>query len=1003
MQPSPWVAPELVQLGRLPIHSVPHADRLELDGTWRFQLLPRPDAEPGPTWREIVVPGAWTMQDTGDLPQYTNVQMPFEGTPPNVPDANPTGLYERSFELPAAWAGRRVVLHVGAAESVLIVRLNGGDVGMSKDSHLAAEFDLSAGLRPGTNTLILRVVKWSDATYVEDQDQWWHGGITRSVFLYATGPVHLADIRADAGLADDPTTGTLELAVLVGFPGRELEPGWTVEARLEGRAESLRAEARSIDPRSLEGWTLDDQKLMFRSAAGLPLSDAEAASWVAAHRRMAPPRDGLVTWRIEMPGVEPWSAERPTLYDLSVVLRGPDGRVAEQATLRIGFRRVEIVGLDLLVNGARVFIRGVNRHDFDQHTGRTVTRDQLRADLVLMKQFGFNAVRTSHYPNDPALLELTDELGLYVVDEADIESHAFQSTLCDDHRYLGAWVDRVSRMAIRDKNHPSVILWSLGNEAGHGLNHEAAAAWLRRYDPSRPLHYEGAIRYDWTSDQGISDVTCPMYPPISAIVEHTRTGRQRHPLIMCEYQHAMGNSNGTLGEYWDAIESTPGLQGGFIWEFWDHGLVQRLPDGTERWAYGGDFGDTPNDGSFCADGLVWPDRRPKPAMWEHKAIAAPVRIGELHDRRAGVLEIVNHQAFRDLAWLRAHWELAIDGRVAASGEATLEDVGPGERGAAVLVGWIDPSIEPGAEAWLTIRFVTAADESWAPAGFEVSAAQLALGSAPDTASARPGAVPAGSPPVEVDADGLLVHPALAAPPTLSLWRAPTENDRFGGISRPWLDWGLDRLERRLVGIERDGPTTVVRSEYATPGGIVVAHEQTFRPLADGGIQVDEVAVVPDELSDLPRVGTVLELRPGLEQVAWFGTGPHETYPDRRRSGLVGRWQSTATDQHVPYIFPQESGGHADVRWLELTGADGRGVRIRPDRPRQVSATHFRAADLTVATHDGELTPRAETVVHLDAAHRGIGTASCGPDTLPEYLVGPGTYRWSWTLSPVGAG
>ena len=251
----------------------------------------------------------------------------------------------------------------------------------------------------------------------------------------------------------------------------------------------------------------------------------------------------------------------------------------------------------------------------------------MRADLVLMKQFGFNAVRTSHYPNDPAFLDLTDELGLYVIDEADIESHAFQSTLCDDHRYLSQWVDRVSRMAQRDKNHASVILWSLGNESGHGLNHEAAAAWLRDYDPSRPLHYEGAIRYDWTSDQAISDLTCPMYPPISAIVDHARSGLQRHPLIMCEYSHAMGNSNGTLAEYWDAIESTPGLQGGFIWEFWDHGLVQTLPDGRTRWAYGGDFGEQPHDGNFVCDGMVWPDRRPKPAMWEHKRLAAPVRIG----------------------------------------------------------------------------------------------------------------------------------------------------------------------------------------------------------------------------------------------------------------------------------------------------------------------------------------------------------------------------------------
>ena len=287
---------------------------------------------------------------------------------------------------------------------------------------------------------------------------------------------------------------------------------------------------------------------------------------------------------------------------------------------------MEIRGVDLLVNGRRVLLRGVNRHDFDQHTGRVISSESMRADLVQMKQFNFNAVRTSHYPNDPAFLDLADELGLYVIEEADIETHAFQSTLCDDSRYLAAWVSRVSRMVERDKNHPSVIAWSLGNESGYGSNHEAAAAWVRRYDPSRPLHYEGAIRFDWTSDQGVSDLTCPMYPQLASIVAHATSGRQRHPLIMCEYSHAMGNSNGTLAEHWDAIESTPGLQGGFIWEWWDHGLVQTLPDGSQRWAYGGDFGDEPNDGNFCCDGLVWPDRTPKPALFEHKQLGAPVRI-----------------------------------------------------------------------------------------------------------------------------------------------------------------------------------------------------------------------------------------------------------------------------------------------------------------------------------------------------------------------------------------
>ena len=297
---------------------------------------------------------------------------------------------------------------------------------------------------------------------------------------------------------------------------------------------------------------------------------------------MAPPLDGLVTWHLEVPDVEPLVGRAAAPLPAARRPARPRRRVAEEVTVRVGFRRVEIAGLDLLVNGARVFIRGVNRHDFDQHTGRVISVESMRADLVLMKQFGFNAVRTSHYPNDPAFLDLTDELGLYVIDEADIESHAFQSTLCDDPRYLTQWVDRVSRMAQRDKNHPSVIaLVARQRVRATALNHDAAAAWLRRYDPSRPLHYEGAIRFDWTSDQGVSDLTCPMYPPIAAIVDHARSGLQRHPLIMCEYSHAMGNSNGTLAEYWDAIESTPGLQGGFIWECWDHGLVQTLPDGRD--------------------------------------------------------------------------------------------------------------------------------------------------------------------------------------------------------------------------------------------------------------------------------------------------------------------------------------------------------------------------------------------------------------------------------------
>ena len=997
----PWIEPALTGVGRLPMHSVPHPDRIDLDGTWRFQLLTRPDAATGDSWRDIEVPGCWTRQDTFDLPHYTNVQMPWPGQPPaEIPELNPTGVYERTVDIPAAWAGRRVVLHVGAAESVLIVSLDGVEVGIGKDSHLASEFDLTDRLTPGSHTLTLRVVKWSDATFVEDQDQWWHGGITRSVFLYATGRPYLADVKAIAGLAADRTTGTLELAVDVGFDGTAFEAGWTVEARVAELTDTLRGEAPAfagpahpLDPVS--------RSLMRRMTVdgGRSFDDGARAAWATLDRALEPPRQGMVHLRAEIAGVSPWTSETPTLYPLTVTLRSPAGEVVETAELRIGFRSVEIRGVDLLINGRRVYIRGVNRHDFDQVTGRVISRESMRADLVLMKQFGFNAVRTSHYPNDPAFTDLTDELGLYVISEADIESHAFQSTLCDDPRYLSAWVERVARMVQRDKHHPSVIAWSLGNESGYGTNHAAAAAWVRRYDPSRPLHYEGAIRWDWTNDQGGSDITCPMYPEIGAIVDHAHSGLQQHPLIMCEYSHAMGNSNGTLAEYWDAIESTPGLQGGFIWEWWDHGLVQALPDGTTRWAYGGDFGDEPNDGNFVTDGLVWPDRRPKPVLWEHKALAAPVRIGATPEGLArGEITIRNHQDWTGLGWLRARFELAVDGDVVHEGDLALPEVAPGEGGLVAIPGLEAPRAD-GREAWLTVRFTTAAETAWAPAGFEVAVGQVRID---DGSARRPAARPAAEPGVAVAADGSLIEDLLASPPRLSLWRAPTDNDRIGGFGARWTALGIDRLERTLESSETGGDGTIVRSRYRTGGGLAIDHEQRLTALEDGGVRIDERVEIPPELSDLARVGTVFEVVPELERFEWFGTGPHETYPDRKRGGLVGGWRSTVADQYVPYIRPQENGGHADVRWFTLSDDAGRGLRVTIETPGQVSATHFRAADLAAATHDVELRPRPETVVQLDVAHRGVGTASCGPDTLPEYLVEPGTYTWAWTIHRLDA-
>ncbi len=1008
----PWADPELTSRGRLPMHAVRHDDRLELDGRWQFQLLHRPgDSPTADGWREVDVPGCWTMQDTWDHPIYTNVQMPFPNRPPEPPDENPTGVYERSFELPAGWAERRVVLHVGAAESVLLVAVNGEDVGISKDSHLAAELEITPFLRPGANDLRLTVVKWSDASFIEDQDQWWHGGITRSVFLYATGPTYLADLVIDAGLADDLASGTLAVEIGLGWTGDRPPAGWHVEAVLDGLDEPLRATIPHERPKA-DGpgdWSvpgpprrglLDLQSL---NAAGILEDPDDLARWQAAAPVLRPGRLGRARLTARVPDVTPWSAEVPALSTLTVSLLDDAGRIAERVERRIGFRRVEVRGNELLINGRAVLMRGVNRHDFDPRTGRVVSPEDLRADVVAMKRWGFNALRTSHYPNDPLLLDVCDELGLYVIDEADIESHGWYEDVCRDPRYRSAFVDRVSRMVERDRHHPSVIAWSLGNESGHGPNHDAAAGWVRAADPSRPLHYEGAIRFDWASDQRVSDITCPMYPPIAAIVAHARSGAQRHPLIMCEFSHAMGNSNGTLAEYWDAIEATPGLQGGFIWEWRDHGLEQHLPDGTVRHAYGGDFGDQPNDGVFCIDGITFPDRSPKPAIFEHMHLASPVRVASgAEAAHGGRVTLENRDAFRDTGWLRATWSLETDGERTAGGDLPLPAIAAGERAEVEVPGLAAAVVEsagrPG-ERWLTLRFLTAAETGWASAGYEVGWAQVPLDGDPKDDEDRAATAPEGASwtgDVALDDEGCLLHPSFAAPPALTLWRAPTDNDRIGGMADRWAGWGLPSLTRRLDGIERSGEATVVRATWTTATGIEIAHVQRIATAADGRIRVEETVEIPAQIEDLPRVGTVLELGPGHEALEWFGRGPHETYPDRRRGGRIGRWPSTVSEQLVPYVRPQESGGHADTRWVRAGGPEGT-VRIDLDRPRQVSVLHVRAADLDTATHDVELRPRAETIVTLDAAHRGLGTASCGPDTLEAYVLRPGTHRWSWVL------
>ncbi|MEV8427536.1 glycoside hydrolase family 2 TIM barrel-domain containing protein [Streptomyces chartreusis] len=960
----PWEAPEVTSWGRLPMNAVGRRSGvLPLDGDWRFELLSAPDAPVGGAWSTARVPGAWTLQGTADLPQYTNVAMPFTEFPPHSPAANPTGVYEREVHVPADWAGRRIVLQVGAAESVLLVHVDGRPAGISKDSHLAAEFDLTALVRPGARaTVRLTVVKWSDASHLEDQDQWWHGGITRSVLLYATDRLHLADVTVRAAY-----NGDLRVDCRVRDAGGALPEGWYLTGDLDGQPLAQDAE---FDRANAE--------------------DERVSDFLGEARLLATVAD-----------VRTWNAETPELYDLTVRLHRCDGTVADTSRHRIGFRDVEVVGRDLLVNGERVFVRGVNRHDFHPLTGRTVSYEDMRADLVLLKRFGFNAVRTAHYPNDPALYDLADELGLYVVDEADIESHDHAHEIADDPRYLNAFVDRVSRMVLRDKNHPSVIVWSLGNESDYGANHDAAAGWLRRHDPTRPLQYEGAAKLGWADPDVASDIACPMYASLEDCLAHALSGQQTKPLIQCEYSHAMGNSNGTLADHWAAIEATPGLQGGFIWEFWDHGILQRVSDGRpagrggaglydngvaapgHRWAYGGDFGESIHDGAFIADGVVFPDRTPKPAMYEHREISAPLRIECF--RHEGIV-LGNHQHFRGLDWLAGEWRLDLADGTTLTAPAVLPNLCPGETAAVPL-----PFEVPrdGGEAWLTLRVTVAEDQPWAPRGTVVCVPQVRL-RGPAVAE-----VPPVEGRIEVDGEGLLVHPLLTAAPTLSLWRAPTDNDELGGMARRWRSWGLDTLVRKAVSVSEDSGRVTVEAEYAGTTG-VVRHRQVLTPV-EGGVRVEEEAELPEAFDDVARVGTVFETVAGLDLLDWFGQGPWESYPDRSAGAPVGHHSVPVEELFTPYLRPQESGGRHGVRRFTLSAPDATGLAVALDEPRQISVTRYRAEDLASASHHDELVPRPGCVVHIDAAHRGLGTASCGPDTSPSYLVAPGVHRWSWTL------
>jgi beta-galactosidase len=966
------------------------APRLSLNGPWRFRLAAgRADLTAGfeapgfddRHWDTLGVPSCWQLAGLADQPRYgapayTNIAYPFPVDPPRVPDENPTGEYRREFMLAPGWPVPGTVLRFDGVDSCFAAWLNGRFLGHGKGSRLPTEFDVSAALRPGRNVLAVRVHQWSAGSYLEDQDMWWLSGIFRPVQLLARPAGGVRDFFVRADY--DPATGEGTLRVETDGPARLSVP-----------------------------------------ALGITGADPAGPHVI--------------------PGVVPWSDERPWLY------AGELTTDAERIGVRIGFRRVRVEDGLITLNGTPVRFRGVNRHEWDPRTGRTLSRETMLADVLAMKRHNINAVRTSHYPPDPCFLDLCDEYGLLVIDECDLETHGFalagwRGNPSDDPAWRQACLDRAERMVERDKNHPCVVMWSLGNEAGTGANLAAMAAWIRERDPGRLIHYQGDCQ-----NCGYTDVYSVMYPGYEELAaighrQEPRTAdpaldahRRGLPFIMCEYAHAMGNGPGGLADYEELIEAHPRIQGGFVWEWIDLGIARRTAaapgrPAREYFAYGGDFGEPLHDGNFVIDGLVFPDRTPSPGLAEYKKVIEPVRIRL--DAAARTITVSNRHHCRDTGYLRWRWLLEDDGVPAAEGGIAVPETAAGQES---TTAWPQELIAaagtPAAgERWLTVTAVLGADEPWAGAGHEIAWAQARLGDSPAAAppagaGAPAGAVASGTAGTSgargacgagrqvtvagavFDGDtGLLLRLGglPVGGPRLDLWRAPTDNDLRSRAGTPaavtWRNLGLDRLRHKVLGIRRT-PAGLAVSTRVAPAGSDVAMLADYEWEPDPAAPARLLLTVRARPAGtwpcpLPRLGVAMTIPDGLGAVSWFGLGPGEAYRDSAAAARVGRYESTVDALQAPYVRPQENGNRHQVRWAALTAEDGRCLVITGMPWFDLSARRWSSQALDAAGHGCDLEPDGVIHVNADIAHQGIGSSSCGPD-LPsrhELIPAPVTFR-----------
>jgi len=979
-----------------------------LNGKWKFSLVNHPSLRPegffkpgfdDAKWDLIDVPSNWELKGY-DYPIYTNITYPYPVAPPFIQgDHNPAGSYRMQFETPVSWKGKEIILHFGAAGSAYYVWVNGQRVGYSEDSKTPAEFNVTKYLQEGKNLLAVQIFRWCDGSYLEDQDFFRMSGITRDVYLLAKNPVHLFDFRSVASLDEKYVNGLFSLDLNI----RNLsqgKPTINVEAKL-----------------------LKDGKEFFKQGSKLVFQ----------------PNSNTLKFGATIPKVQTWSNETPNLYQLIITLKDEKGAIIETEGCKVGFRKVEIKNGILCINGRKIYVKGVNMHEHHEVNGHVMDRATMIKDLSLMKQFNINTVRTCHYPEPELWYELCDQYGMFLIDEANIESHGMgygKASLAKDSTWFDAHLFRTRNMVERDKNHPSVIIWSLGNEAGDGTNFEKTYAFIKGFDSTRPVQYEQA------GQKAHTDIVCPMYSRIPNIINYAKSHKDR-PLIMCEYAHAMGNSVGNFQDYWDAIEQNEMLQGGCIWDWVDQGLLTKNDKGESFWAYGGDFGpkDVVSDGNFCCNGVVNPDRNPKASLYEVKKVYQNIGFKQV-DPEKGKYSINNKFIFTDLNNFSFTWRVEADGVVVNKGDLSKINAPAGVAKEITLPLNITP--DAGKEYFIIFEAKSLQSTDLVPKGHVVAYEQFALPVSKPAMTLQPtGKVMVEQKPEAAILSGAnfkiqfdLVKGVInqldyfgkemltdGKGPEPDFWRAPTDNDFGNGLDKRcqvWRKTGANRqlIDKKVMPISDN--EAEIRFTFTLPGlkgETIGTYETIYKVYGDGSISVkNSLSPGTEKLPEIPRMGMQMQLGREFENLAWYGRGPLENYWDRKTSMLVGKYAGKVKDQYFPYVRPQENGNKSDVRWASLTNNDGAGILVIGDQLLNITAHHNLMEDFespvrtighiyegkeVVNRHTCDVKERNLTAFNIDYLMMGVGgDDSWGARTHPEYTIPAKNYEYSFRIVPI---